>query len=202
MGRAQPVVVKLGGSYAFSPLLRPWLNALGGARGVVLVPGGGPFADVVREAQSRMGFNDVAAHRMALLAMAQFGEAIAALGRGFVVADSRTAIAGALAQHAVPVFCPWPMLRDVNEVPCSWAVTSDSLAVWLATVIDAAAVVLVKRARSKCSEVLPAGFVDAAFSGFRAQFGGEVFIAGPDDAPAVFDAARPPGRALRRSVVV
>ncbi len=67
------MVVRLGGSHAFSPLLRPWLAAIGAAAGrVVLVPGGGPFADTVRSAQAAMGFDDLAAHRMALLAMAQY----------------------------------------------------------------------------------------------------------------------------------
>jgi 5-(aminomethyl)-3-furanmethanol phosphate kinase len=199
--RGRPVVVKLGGSYAFSALLRAWLRALEGARGVVLVPGGGPFADVVREAQPRMGFNDVAAHRMALLAMAQFAEAIATLGRGFVVVEQRTTIEGALEAGNVPVFCPWPMLRDAAEVPCSWDVTSDSLAVWLATVIDARAVVLIKHVNAAAGGEAR-GLLDAAFPAFRAQFGGEIFIAGPDDVPARFDPAHPPGQQLRRSVLV
>ena len=199
--RRRPVVVKLGGSYAFSPLLRAWLRALEGARGVVVVPGGGPFADVVREAQPRMGFNDVAAHRMALLAMAQFAEAIAALGRGFVVVESRTAIAGALSAGHVPVFCPWPMLRDATDVPRSWDVTSDSLALWLATVIDASAVVLIKHV-SAAAGGETSRLLDAAFPAYRVRFAGEVFIAGPDDVPSRFDPAHPPGQQLRRSVLV
>lgn len=199
--RKRPVVVKLGGSYAFSPLLRGWLRALEGARGVVLVPGGGPFADVVRAAQQRMGLNDVAAHRMALLAMAQFAEAIAALGRGFEVVEQRTAIAGVLEAGNVPVFCPWPMLRDAADVPCSWDVTSDSLAVWLGTVIDARALVLIKHV-SAAANGEKSGLLDAAFPAFRAQFGGEIFIAGPDDVPSHFDPEHPPGQQLRRSVLV
>ena len=39
-------VVKLGGSLSGAPELKAWLAALAGAAGrVVLVPGGGPFAD-------------------------------------------------------------------------------------------------------------------------------------------------------------
>ena len=53
--RAAPLVVKLGGSHAGSALLRPWLRAIEAAAGrVVLVPGGGPFADAVRDAQATM----------------------------------------------------------------------------------------------------------------------------------------------------
>ena len=44
-----PIVVKLGGSHAFATHLRAWLDALAQAGGnVVVVPGGGPFADAVR----------------------------------------------------------------------------------------------------------------------------------------------------------
>jgi Amino acid kinase family len=63
-GRA-PIVVKLGGSFAFSEHLRKWVEALAACVGrVVIVPGGGPFADAVRLAQTRMGFDDRAAHQM------------------------------------------------------------------------------------------------------------------------------------------
>jgi aspartokinase-like uncharacterized kinase len=48
-------VVKLGGSHADSPLLRPWLDAIAAACGhAVLAPGGGPFAEAGRAAQKRM----------------------------------------------------------------------------------------------------------------------------------------------------
>jgi 5-(aminomethyl)-3-furanmethanol phosphate kinase len=46
-----PVVVKLGGSYAASAEREKWLDAIDRCAGeVVLVPGGGPFADAVRAA--------------------------------------------------------------------------------------------------------------------------------------------------------
>ena len=45
-------VLKLGGSYAFSPHLKDWLDAIAACAGcAVVVPGGGPFADAVRMAQ-------------------------------------------------------------------------------------------------------------------------------------------------------
>ena len=59
---------------------------------MVLVPGGGPFADAVRAAQPRMGFDDRAAHAMALLAMEQYGCALANLAQGLSLAASVAAI--------------------------------------------------------------------------------------------------------------
>ena len=45
----------------------------------VIVPGGGPFADAVRALQPALGMGELVAHRMAILAMQQFGLALQAL---------------------------------------------------------------------------------------------------------------------------
>jgi aspartokinase-like uncharacterized kinase len=173
-------VVKLGGSHAFSPLLGGWLAAVGSAvEPVVLVPGGGPFADAVRAAQPAMGFDDEAAHDMALMAMAQYGRALAARGGRFVYSDTIAAVHDALANGAIPVWSPWPMLRLHPDIPRSWDVTSDSLAAWLASALDATRLVLVKHV-SPVDAAQP-GLVDAAFAGFAGRFGGAVLIAGPSD---------------------
>lgn len=193
-----PVVVKLGGSYAVSPLLRPWLRAIAGAAGrVVLVPGGGPFADAVRAAQPVMAFDDVAADTMALLAMAQYGAALASLNDALVPADSTQAITQALQRHQVPVWWPLRMVRAAGDVPASWAVTSDSLALWLARQLAAPAVLLVKQRRPIHGDVralIDEGLLDTGFADFFAAYRGAVAIAGPDDLPtASFDPAYLPG---------
>ena len=62
-GAVVPTVVKVGGSYAFSSALKSWIDAVAACAGrVVVVPGGGPFAETVRVAQPKMGFDDRAAH--------------------------------------------------------------------------------------------------------------------------------------------
>ena len=71
------LVVKIGGSLWRSPLLARWIAALRAFPGpLTIVPGGGPFADAVRAAQSPMGFSDHVAHKMAVLAMEQYGLAL------------------------------------------------------------------------------------------------------------------------------
>src|SRR5262245_3506400 len=125
-------VVKLGGSYAGSTELKGWLEALAECAGhAVLVPGGGPFAEAVRAAQQSMGFDDRAAHHMALLAMEQYGCALASLGTRLVQATSLAAIRRAVGERQVPVWAPTRMVLSA-EVPCSWDVTADGLAAWLA----------------------------------------------------------------------
>ena len=186
------LVVKLGGSSAASPLLRPWLDAIAAAAGrVVLVPGGGPFADAVRTAQAALGFDDATAHAMALLAMAQYGFFLASLGALLTPADSTDAIRRALAAGLVPVWLPPATLGPAEGVPASWDVTSDSLSLLLAGWLGAPHLLLIKP-RTHGENLL-----DAAFAGLRTNYPGRVFIAGPDDLPrGGIDPMQPPGRML------
>src|SRR6266700_3485022 len=128
--RPAPTVVKLGGSHAFSAHLASWVAAIADCAGdVVVVPGGGPFADAVREAQPKIGFDDDAAHHMALLAMEQYGCALASLNGALVRADSLAAIGHAREAVKVPVWMPARMALAA-DIPASWDITSDSLAAW------------------------------------------------------------------------
>jgi 5-(aminomethyl)-3-furanmethanol phosphate kinase len=151
-------VVKLGGSLAYSKDLPAWLAAIGaGAGKTVLVVGGGPFADAVRQAQPRLGFDDVAADAMALLAMEQYAVAVASLGRSLAVAESYSRIRRALEAGEVPVWAPSRMVQQARrlaassssregvDIPASWDVTSDSLAVWLAHKLRARRLFLIKQ---------------------------------------------------------
>jgi 5-(aminomethyl)-3-furanmethanol phosphate kinase len=176
-------VVKLGGSHALSPLLPGWLDAIGRTtERVVVVPGGGPFADAVRMAQPAMDFDDDAAHDMAMMAMAQYGRALTSLADGFVYADTLDALHDALAHGDIPVWSPWPMLRAHPDIPRSWDVTSDSLAVWLAATLGAQRVVLIKHRTP--TETPGDDLVDVAFPHFTARFAGTVVVVGPDDLAA------------------
>jgi 5-(aminomethyl)-3-furanmethanol phosphate kinase len=196
------LVVKLGGSYTDSPLLRRWLHAFLRAPGsLVLVPGGGPFADAVRHAQPSMGFDDRAAHDMALLAMTQFGRALVSLQPHFVLAENLDAILHLCATGRVPVWSPWPMLRDAPDIPPSWEITSDSLSLWLTRALGAPHLLLVKHCTVPPN--IPAisltrdGILDPAFPRFLDGYAGHVHIAAPEHLPVSgIDPANPPGHRL------
>jgi 5-(aminomethyl)-3-furanmethanol phosphate kinase len=168
-GTHGPVVVKLGGSFAFSPHLHAWISALAECAGcVIIVPGGGPFAEAVRSAQSGIGFDDQAAHHMALLAMEQYGRALISLNGLLAAADSADAIRRELAAGKVPVWMPARMALAADDVARSWEVTSDSLAAWLAGRLGASRLFLVKHVplRSghvRCDDLVAKGVVDKAF---------------------------------------
>jgi 5-(aminomethyl)-3-furanmethanol phosphate kinase len=189
-GRTPLTVVKLGGSHAHEPELRAWLGAIARARGsVVLVPGGGPFADAVRVAQARMGFDDRAAHAMAMMAMAQFGRALISLEPAIQLATSRAAIRTALRARLIPAWAPERM-AGVARLPETWDLTSDSLAAWLTGTIGAARLVLVKHGRFEgptldAAELAASGVVDPLFPCSLSRSGARAFIA-PSDAAERF----------------
>jgi 5-(aminomethyl)-3-furanmethanol phosphate kinase len=198
MAQARAVtVVKLGGSHAFAPHLGDWLDALAACGGrVVVVPGGGPFADAVRLAQERLAFGDGAAHHMALLAMEQFGCALASLGRGMTLSRSLAAIQRALQARLVPVWLPTAMVLDAAGIPASWDVTSDSLAAWLAGRLRCRRLLLVKHVDALpavgggVQELAAAGIVDPAFAAFLGASGADAYIVGPADHAAAARAIR------------
>jgi aspartokinase-like uncharacterized kinase len=110
--RANLAVIKLGGSLANEGHLEDWLAAIAGQAGsIVIVPGGGPFADAVRSNQRSMGYDDRAAHEMALMAMAQFGRALESLNRALKLTPSYSSIWCTLKDGKVPVWSPIPMAQ-------------------------------------------------------------------------------------------
>jgi dihydroneopterin aldolase len=184
-------VVKLGGSLANSQELLRWLEviATAGAGKAVLVPGGGPWADQVREAQKREGFDDRIAHRKALRAMEQYGRVLAATHTGFVPADSIATMREVLAKSQVPVWMPYEMAVAEASIPEIWDVTSDSLAAWLADKLNASALLLVKafaieKPQPAIEEMVGRGWVDSRFAQFTASGRFQVRVLGNGDQAA------------------
>jgi aspartokinase-like uncharacterized kinase len=143
-------VVKIGGGLlADGGCLDAVLAAVATAgRGhrVLVVPGGGPFADAVREVDVRMKLSDATAHWMALLAMDQYAHLIASRLADSVLVTKRHEIGAAIDAPArrIPVLAPYRWLREADPLPHEWSVTSDSIAAWVATRVDARRLVLVK----------------------------------------------------------
>jgi 5-(aminomethyl)-3-furanmethanol phosphate kinase len=186
--RGALTIVKLGGSHASQPHLRAWLAALANCRGrAIVVPGGGPFADHVRQAQMTIGFDDGAAHHMALLAMEQFGAAICSLERSLVPALTLTAMRRALRAGRTPVWMAAKMaLAAAGALPHSWDVTSDSLAAWLAGRVGAKRVALIKHGapfgdRPDLEDLAQRGIVDPLFARYLHAAQAEAVFLGPAD---------------------
>ncbi len=140
---------------------------------LLIVPGGGPFADAVRDHDARLQLTDDAAHWMAVLAMDQYAHAIVSRMRGAALVSDAGGISAAIAAGQIPVLAPYAWLRRDDALPHSWQVTSDSIAAWIAGAIGATRLVLVK---PPGSERRPDS-VDAHFDRVRGILGVETIPA-------------------------
>jgi 5-(aminomethyl)-3-furanmethanol phosphate kinase len=120
---------------------------------LLVVPGGAEFADTVRAHDRRFGLRPQTAHWMAILAMDQFGWSLSDLIPG----AARCTDLGSVVDRGVSVLLPATLLADRNPLPESWAVTSDSIAAWVAGAAGASRLVLVKAVAGLYRTWPPAG---------------------------------------------
>lgn len=144
MSELRPLVVKIGGgllrSDGLDGLRRACVEALDLARSrpVLVVPGGGPFADAVRDLDAQVGLGDEVAHRLALHAMDQLGVLLAPMLPGAQL------LRELLAPRSLGLLVAAPAFDGHPDIPASWDVTSDSLAVLAAGAIEAREAILLK----------------------------------------------------------
>jgi len=147
--------IKIGGSLYNSKYLVPWLHTISEISDmqIVIVPGGGPFADQVRHADDKFNLAEARSHNMAVLAMQQYGNVFASLCSELVLANSEDKINQVWADKKVAIWEPYEMVRDQCELAKSWQVTSDSIALWLSNVLDIENLLLVKASKQVLEEV-------------------------------------------------
>jgi len=140
-------VIKIGGSLAEDPAaLSALCNKLGEIAKkyrIVVVPGGGKFADVVREFDQRFVLSPDISHRMALLGMDQFGLLLSQIIPNscavYLLNDAKQ-----LSEiKVVPIFLPSRLMFQDDPLEHSWDVTSDSIAAYVASRLNADKVILV-----------------------------------------------------------
>jgi len=126
--------------------LKEWLSIITefGAGKLVIVPGGGIFAEYVRVAQKKWKYDDKTAHQMALLAMEQYAHLLKSHAPVLSYSDSIDGIEKAVNLNQIPVWLPFKMITQCQELSSNWNLTSDSLALWLANQLNAEHTLLVK----------------------------------------------------------
>ncbi len=154
-------VIKVGGALGREgdgALLRSFCAALvdvSGRHRVLVVPGGGSFADLVRAETERYGLSESAAHWMAVLGMDAYGQVLLDLlgphadgdPAGEAVLSPRAA-GSAWLRSRIPVLLPYRLVRREDPLPHGWEVTSDAIAAWVAVLTKAKRLVLVKPGES------------------------------------------------------
>ncbi|MET1045638.1 MAG: uridylate kinase [Hyphomicrobium sp.] len=181
----RPLVVKVGGSIAETGRLTSVLEMIAAARvPLVVVPGGGPFADAVRKLQPELQFSDAVAHRIAMLAMEQMAECMVSLQAGLKIARSLDDISEAVMDGQIPVWAPLQMIGNDETIAANWSATSDSLSARLAELLDTRLVLLKSVSvdgTTSARELALQGVVDRLFPEIvaRAELSWSIF--GPGD---------------------
>jgi 5-(aminomethyl)-3-furanmethanol phosphate kinase len=129
-------VLKLGGS--LMPIARDLMRALyhltEDGYSFLIIPGGGPMADLVRVIDSKYEISEEAAHWMAILAMEQYAYFLAEDGRASLTREIRRPEG----DPAIEILLPYQALReDDMGLVHSWDYTSDSVAALIARQLNA-----------------------------------------------------------------
>lgn len=165
------IVIKLGGSLAASGTLLSCLNTIENRyknNTIVIVPGGGSFANQIRQSQKYWQFDDKIAHQMAILAMQQMALLFKGLKNTFVISPSVADIQ----QHGKGVMIWSPNIVELDNagIAANWDITSDSLSAWLAQQLSASELILIKSALIDSALSIPElaalNIVDTAFDQF------------------------------------
>ncbi len=180
------LVLKVGGSLAETGRLKDVLALIAQTkRSVIVVPGGGQFADKVRDLQNAIRFDDASAHRLAMLGMHQMAELYFTLQDRLSPADSLDGIGRVLAIGLIPVWLPLQMSQVDDMIPKDWSITSDGLAARLAERLGSARIVLLKSCdvdpKASAADLAEDGIVDPVFPQIAARAGLTWRVLGPAD---------------------
>lgn len=181
-------VVKISGSLNRDPLLPLWLELmaqLGGGR-VTIVCGGGSFADEARQAHAHWRFdNSLHAHNMALLALAQAGYLALCLEPKLRLAVSEASIRKILRAGHAAIWLPLESLSDQPGAGTSRSVSSDRIALDLASRLNAEHLILIKSGvidpRASVEELSKAGIVHRCFESSAKRVGFPISVVRSND---------------------
>ena len=137
-------VIKVGGSLAKSQSLKKLcktLERISKNHKYIIVPGGGEFADVVRSLDKKFHLSTTISHKMAILAMDQYGLFLSDLMDAFMTTKLRE-------PRPFPkkpvIFLPSRHMFEKDPLPNCWDVTSDSIAAYVASKLGIKKLILIK----------------------------------------------------------
>ena len=203
-GSSQMEVIKIGGSLLKIPnKLKNFCKEVPKVRDYsdfIIIPGGGPFADLVRKFHAELEFSDSTAHYMAITSMDTYGFLLSDL---IPTSKTVTTIHDAvyiLKLGYIPILLPSRLILDLNTLEHSWCVTSDTISAYIASIIGLKRVILIKDVdglysedpkhnetarllkRVKASEIskMKSSCLDSALPEFLISNGMECIVLGPD----------------------
>ncbi len=140
-------VVKVGGSLTATPVvlraLCEKLGRLAERHRLLVIPGGGDFADIVRQVDRQYSLNPIIAHKMAILGMDQYGFLLSELIPNSLTIPNVAKAVVLWKSKRIVVFLPSRIMLEEDPLEKSWDVTSDSIAAYIADRLSAQNLILI-----------------------------------------------------------
>jgi aspartokinase-like uncharacterized kinase len=109
---------------------------------IIIIPGGGSFANFIRKAYTELQFSDELAHWMSIISMNYNG---IELGKKYANLKTYENLNELKKQgENLCLFLPFQFLKKNDRLPHTWQVTSDSIALFLAKTLELKECFLVK----------------------------------------------------------
>jgi aspartokinase-like uncharacterized kinase len=139
-------ILKIGGSLAADPerlkKLCQVVSELAKTHKLAVVPGGAEFADTVRKFDKKFGLSKGAAHKMAILAMDQYGLLLSDITPDSYISYKLQQIIKPQ-KGKLPFFLPSQFMFHDDSLEKSWDVTSDTISAYIAGKLGAEKLVIV-----------------------------------------------------------
>ncbi|ACV24514.1 [5-(aminomethyl)furan-3-yl]methyl phosphate kinase [Methanocaldococcus fervens] len=136
--------IKIGGSltYEAEPLLKALKDyANEKNKEIVIIPGGGEFANVVRKIDKTLNISNSLSHKLAIKCMDLIGEVYAELGN-IKAYDTLFDLKKEIKNEKIAILLPSKLLLSTDIAEHSWAITSDSLSLYIGRLLDVREIII------------------------------------------------------------
>ncbi len=137
-------LVKIGGSltYHVKPLLTTLKTyAKEKNKDIIIVPGGGEFANVIRKIDKKLHISNSLSHKLAIKSMDLIGEVFSEIG-GIKKYDNLFDLKREIRRENIAVLLPSTILLSTDMAEHSWSITSDSLSLYIGKLLDVKEIII------------------------------------------------------------
>jgi len=174
-------IIKIGGSWLKNPNLSYLLLGIKNIcnKDIVIVPGGGSFADSVRDVYDKTKMSENLANKLALKSTELFAEYLKELDNDLCLIDNPKSFT----KEKICVWLPSKKLSQNNSFKNNWDSTSDSVAAWLANKIMAEGIIFIKslkdfKSKNKLYYLQKKNILDKNISIYLSGYNGLIKIVG------------------------
>lgn len=174
-------IVKIGGSWLKNPSLPSLLIKIKKIcnKEIVIVPGGGSFADSIRDVSDKTKMSEKLANKLALKSTELFAEYLKELDNDLCLIDNPRNFK----KEKICIWLPSKKLSQNNSFKNNWDSTSDSVAAWLANKIMAKGVIFIKslkdfKSKNKLFYLQNKNILDKNISIYLSGYNGLIKIVG------------------------